>query len=194
MFKKEEFNLRSLNSSDKNLIYQWRNKERIRQNMYTDHIITQEEHELWLSGVLEDLSKIYLVCEFKNKPVGLIYFTDINEHHSRCYWGFYLGEDDSPRGCGFVMEYLALEYLFNTHKDTMEIRKLCCEVFGFNTAVIKQHKRFGFKEEGKLRAHFYKNKKYEDVVQMSLFKEDWVALKKAISSKYFNDNNNSTPP
>ena len=38
------------------------------------------------------------------------------------------------------MEFFALDYAFLT----LKIRKLCCEVFTFNSGVIKLHEKFGF--------------------------------------------------
>jgi UDP-4-amino-4,6-dideoxy-N-acetyl-beta-L-altrosamine N-acetyltransferase len=181
MFNKQEFNLRLVNSSDEEIIFHWRNQERIRRNMYTDNLISQEEHHQWFCKTLKDSSKVYLICELKNTSIGLVYFTSIDQKNSKCDWGFYLGEEECVRGSGFVMEFMALNHVF----DEIKIRKLCCEVFVFNTPVIKQHKRFGFEEEGVLKKHILKNDQYHDVVKLALFKEKWEECKDNIDKKYF---------
>ena len=44
MLRRDDCQLRPVLESDLGLIRQWRNSERIRANMFTDHIISSEEH------------------------------------------------------------------------------------------------------------------------------------------------------
>lgn len=182
MFDLSFFNFRDLKYEDKQKVLGWRNQERIRENMYTDHIITEEEHDNWISQVLKDKSeKNYVIAEYQNQPVGLVSFTNINRKNGICYWGFYLGDTSSPRGSGFVIEFMALEYAF----ERLSIRKIYCEIFAFNKAVIKQHTRFGFEQEGILKKHALKRDNYEDVVLMAMFRDQWLSRKEYIQRNYF---------
>ncbi len=79
------------------------------------------------------------------------------------------------------MEYIAIQYIF----ENINIQKICCEVFNFNTATIKLHKKFGFREEGYFYNHILKNGNYEDIVFLSLFKVEWSDLNKKIEKKLF---------
>lgn len=185
MFNKKEFGLRLVNLSDEERIFNWRNQGRIRRNMYTEHLISRDEHHQWISNTLQDQCKLYLICEFKGTPIGLVYFTGIDQRNSKCDWGFYIGDESSIRGSGFVMEFIALNHAF----DEIKIRKLCCEVLALNASVIKQHKRFGFEEEGLLKKHVIKNNEYYDVVKLALFKEIWQEHRNNFEVKYF-----SPPP
>ena len=138
--------------------------------MYSDHIISHEEHELWFDKILEDPTVKYKICELKGTPIGLVNFTEINKLHNRCFWGFYLGKSDLPTKAGPIMEFLALEYAFKT----LTVKKLCCEVLSFNSRVIKLHKKFGFREEGIFLKHIFKSGKYVDVVSLAMFDEEWT--------------------
>lgn len=180
MFDIRLYSLSQLTYENKDKVLQWRNQDRIRKNMYTDHIISEEEHENWIKSVLCNSSKAYLVSKYKDKDIGLVYFYDIDLRNYICKWGFYVGEESSPQGSGFVIELLALEFAF----ENLKIRKLCCEVFLFNQTVIKQHKRFGFQEEGILKKHILKEEVYEDIVLMSLFSNEWPNIKQNITDKY----------
>lgn len=132
MFNYDSFSIRPIEINDKDRILQWRNSERVRCNMYNAHVISQQEHDAWFTRALADTPAPYLVFLQEKKPIGFMSFTNISNLNGRCYWAFYLGETDVPRGSGSVMEFFALDYAFLT----LKIRKLCCEVFTFNAGVI----------------------------------------------------------
>lgn len=173
MPNREDYQLRTMTEADLEMVLNWRNSERIRANMYTDHIIVLEEHQDWYERAKDNPSCQYLICEFKGQAIGLVYFTNIDNKNNRCYWGFYLGETQTGLGAGTAMEFLALEHSF----EGIKIRKLCCEVLDLNAKVIKLHKKFQFKEEGIFKAHIYKNEQYQDVICLALFREDWLEHK-----------------
>jgi UDP-4-amino-4,6-dideoxy-N-acetyl-beta-L-altrosamine N-acetyltransferase len=181
MAQKEDYKLRPIQEIDIERVLDWRNSDRVRVNMYTDHIIGIEEHRAWFERMQQNETMLYLICEFKDRPIGLVYFTDIDRYNQSSFWGFYLGETDVPQGSGPAMEFLALEYAF----EILNIRKLCCEVFDFNEKVIKLHKKFYFTEEGRFIKHRIKNGDYHDIVFLALFKEIWSANKDKIAKVVF---------
>src|SRR6266581_1469627 len=90
---REDFRLRPITGQDLELVLQWRNSCRISRNMYGDHVISMSEHKAWFSRLEENAEAVYLVFEFRLKPVGMVYFTDIDRKNAKCLWGFYLGEE-----------------------------------------------------------------------------------------------------
>lgn len=183
MASREDFTLRPMSDSDLPLVLQWRNSERVRSNMYTDHLISIEEHRQWFNDTKNDPKSKYFVFENKGKPVGVVNIVQIDHKNAKCYWGFYLGEQDAPKSSGPAMEFLALEYMFNV----LKIRKVYCEVFVFNETVIKLHKKFGFVEEGTFVGHVLKNNSYEDVVSLAIFKEVWDLSRQRLEKICFRD-------
>ncbi|MDL1974684.1 MAG: UDP-4-amino-4,6-dideoxy-N-acetyl-beta-L-altrosamine N-acetyltransferase [Deltaproteobacteria bacterium] len=173
MSQREDYRLMTMEEADLENVLKWRNSERIRVNMYTDHIIAIDEHRSWFERIKQDQSVIYKIFRFQDRPIGVVCFTDIDSRNNKCSWGFYLGVTDVPRRSGAAMEFLAIEHAF----DEMNIRKLCCEIFAFNSNVIKLHKKFGFVEEGHFTKYILKNGKYEDVIFLASFKEQWLKLK-----------------
>jgi len=180
------YSIRAIKTSDKDLILEWRNSDRVRNSMYNDHIISIIEHDEWFSRALVDASAKYLVFTHDNKPIGFASFTNISISHSRCYWAFYLGELDIPRGSGPVMEFFALDYAFLK----LKIRKLCCEVFAFNGGVIKLHKKFGFIEEGRFYQHYKKNDKYEDIICLAKYSHSWTKERESLKDRLFKNYKN----
>ena len=170
MLKREDCNLRPIEWDDLEKILEWRNSERIRSNMYSDHIISLEDHRAWFENLKLHSTSIYLSFEVQNQLAGLVYFTDIDTKNSKSNWGFYLGEENLPKGSGTAMGVLGLEYAF----IQLKIRKLCGEAFSFNNASSRFHKKLGFVEEGRFIKHVLKRGIFEDVVSFALFREDWM--------------------
>lgn len=181
MFNHEECRLRPVEMEDLEKVLEWRNSDRIRSNMYTDHVISLEEHRAWFQRYKKDLTAEYMIFEIKANPLGLVYFTDIDVMNNICHWGFYLGEIHTPRGSGMAMGVLGLEHAFTR----LNVRKICGEAFSFNEASIRFHKKLGFVEEGRFSKHVLKNGVYEDVVSFALFYEDWLKIRCNLNSSAF---------
>lgn len=164
--------LRKLEKSDLNRILVWRNSDRIRVTMFTDHVITPEEHRKWFED-MDNSDKVYFIFELDCIPVGLSNFTEIDWLNNRCFWGFYIGETEVPRGTGLLMGYLSMEYAFEQFK----IRKVCSHVLAGNKVSLNYHKKLGFSEEGLFKQHIKKNDRYEDVIYLALFNDDWLKNK-----------------
>ncbi|MDD2367120.1 MAG: UDP-4-amino-4,6-dideoxy-N-acetyl-beta-L-altrosamine N-acetyltransferase [Desulfuromonadaceae bacterium] len=181
MLKRDDCNLRHIEREDLEKILRWRNSERIRKNMYTDHVISADEHMAWFERSKVQNSNLHLIFEVKEKPAGLLYFTDIDMNNSKSYWGFYIGETDLPHGSGKALGVLGLAYAFKQ----LNIRKLCGEAFAFNDASIRFHKKLGFAEEGRLIKHILRRGTYEDVVLFATFHEDWIKIQQKLYEAAF---------
>ncbi|MBD1835587.1 UDP-4-amino-4,6-dideoxy-N-acetyl-beta-L-altrosamine N-acetyltransferase [Cyanobacteria bacterium FACHB-472] len=170
---REDCRLRPIAESDLEKVLAWRNSERIRANMFTDHIIALDEHQAWFKRIQQESPVECQIFEFKTSAVGVVNITQIDKINQKCYWGFYLGEVNLPRGTGSAMGYLALEHIF----DNLNMHKVCSEIFTFNQESLKFHKRFGFVEEGYFKKHIFKNQQYENIVFMALLKDEWLKIK-----------------
>lgn len=188
MTKREKFKLRKLEEKDLEPILKWRNSDRVRANMFSDHIISWEEHLEWFKKIQEKNNVSYCVCELGKLPIGVVYFTEIDWDDQTSLWGFYVGELQFPLPLGAYIEFLALEYAF----ETLMFRKLSCEVFNFNQEAIKLHKQFGFQQEGYFVEQVRKNNQYLDVLFFSLFKEDWIIHKNKIAKLVFRSKKSTT--
>jgi methionyl-tRNA formyltransferase len=187
----DDYNLRKLKKEDLELVLSWRNQERIRSNMYTDHIISPEEHQAWYQRIKSDPNSVYLVFEYQKRPAGLVSFTYIDRLNSKCMWGFYIAETELPRGSGTVMGYLALNHIFEVEK----LRKVSGEVLDLNKPSRKFFERLGFSNEGTLRQHVKKNGKYIDVILYSQLANEWTEREKSrVEMTLFPENPEVTKP
>jgi UDP-4-amino-4,6-dideoxy-N-acetyl-beta-L-altrosamine N-acetyltransferase len=167
--------LRVLTIGDLEMVLSWRNSDRVRLNMFSTHIITAEEHRNWYLNLDYNTCR-YLIFEYLQRPVGLVYFTEIDRKNNRCNWGFYLGETDVPQGTGLLMGYHSMEYVFSV----LNIRKLCSQVLSSNKASVKYHHKLGFNEEGRLLKHVVHNDAYEDVICLALFNDEWEVVRNGL--------------
>jgi UDP-4-amino-4,6-dideoxy-N-acetyl-beta-L-altrosamine N-acetyltransferase len=178
---RDDYSLVPMEAAHKDLVREWRNSDRVRAGMYTDHTIAREEHEQWSSRVLADPSVDYRVPCYRGRPIGLVAITNIDLVNSKCFWGFYVGEPTAPVGAGAAMEYLALQYMF----EARGTRKVCCEVLSSNEPVIRLHSKFGFREEGRFLQHVLKGGRYQDVVFLAMLAIEWRDREATMGLKIF---------
>lgn len=174
-------NLRPMAEQDRARVLAWRNQDRIRANMYSDHVISADEHDRWFDRALSDASAAYRIFEHQGRALGFVSFTGIDRANDRCRWAFYLGEADAPRGSGAAMEFLALDEVFGV----IGIQKLCCEVFTFNAGVVRLHQRFGFVQEGLFVRHYRKAGEMQDIVCLARFADAWPTDREALKASVF---------
>ncbi len=172
--------LRDIAPADKEMIRVWRNLPEIRKYMYTDHIITCEEHDAWFERIAVDPTCRYWIIACDKEDVGVANLYAIDNRNQRCYWAFYVVSPNvRGKGVGTFAEYLVLRYVF----EELNLNKVCCEVLDFNRGVVRMHKSFGFVQEGVLRKHIAKNGAMHDVVCLAMLKEEWEALKPVLADK-----------
>jgi UDP-4-amino-4,6-dideoxy-N-acetyl-beta-L-altrosamine N-acetyltransferase len=187
MFELKHYLLRDIEESDLELVLQWRNSEQIRTKMFSDHIISFEEHQVWYKKLKQSHDNICRIFLYRGCPIGVVNISQIDKKNNKCYWGFFLGEQGVPYGSGTVMGYLALEYIF----EILGVRKLCAEVFSFNFTSLNFHKKLGFCEEGLLIKHVLNNGEFKDVICLALFSNDWNENKRMLGRILFGGEKNS---
>lgn len=154
----------------------WRNMPEIRRWMYTDHVISQDEHDRWFAGAPADPSRRYWIIELDGVPVGLANLADYSPTHRRTAWAYYLADPSvRGKGVGAYVEYFIIEHAFGE----LALNKLYCEVLIENEAVWKMHEAFGFKREALFRQHIWKDGVATDVVALSLLASDWSMVREA---------------
>ncbi|UKS26149.1 UDP-4-amino-4,6-dideoxy-N-acetyl-beta-L-altrosamine N-acetyltransferase [Paenibacillus sp. HWE-109] len=174
------YRIRPMLEDDLAMVLQWRNSDRVRTNMYSEELISWEIHCTWFSRIQKSDSIKYYVLEHIDKPIGVVNFTDIDRINGMCNWGFYIGDNEAPRGSGTALGFLGLVEAF----EHLHIRKVCAEVIAFNDASLRFHRKLGFTQEGKLFRHVWKNNKYEDIVLFACFSDQWAALKEKLLIAY----------
>jgi UDP-4-amino-4,6-dideoxy-N-acetyl-beta-L-altrosamine N-acetyltransferase len=178
---RRECRLRTIQEADLDKLLEWRNSDNVRTYMYTDHIISMEEHRAWYTNLKAVHNSQCMIFEILGKPVGVVSITHIDLRNNHCHWGFYVGESQTSHGMGSAMGYFALEYIF----ESLNIHKLIGEVLATNMSSIRYHKKFGFVQEAYFSQHVLKRNTYEDVISFGLLRDDWMKLKNHLQQDCF---------
>lgn len=181
MIDYSDVSLRKMLESDLLLVLQWRNSDHVRKNMFTDHIISEQEHFNWFNKIKHDNSKRYFIVEYKTVPFGVTNLTNLDYCNKTGQLGIYIGENRRIKGLGSAALFLTLKIYF----EELHFNKIYAEVFAFNKIAIRLYEKFGFIQENILKNHVPKNGNYEDVYLYSLQKETWFQKRQGLYELIF---------
>jgi UDP-4-amino-4,6-dideoxy-N-acetyl-beta-L-altrosamine N-acetyltransferase len=175
-----DLTLRPIRIEDSARLLTWRNAPQVAAYMYSDHQITQAEHDRWFALALAAGDRRYWIIERDGEDVGLANLTRIDPVSRKCDWAYYLGEPSTRgQGIGAGVEYIVLQHVFGP----LGLNKLCCEVFLDNEGVWKLHESFGFTREALFRDHVWKDGAFRDVVGLGVLARDWEAARPACEAR-----------
>lgn len=167
----EKVYLRSMTIEDTDRIVRWRNNPRVRDHFIYQKPFTKEGHLAWIKNKVNTGEVIqFIICEKEaDRPVGSVYFRDINKEHHRAEYGIFIGEDDAVgQGIGSEVCRLACAYGFQVEKW----HKIMLRAFSDNKAAIRSYEKTGFEREGYLKEEVYIGGVYRDVILMGLINSE----------------------
>ncbi len=114
------------------------------------------------------------VCEFfkvadEGKKIGGIILHDFDKFSNRIMFTIAISTKLQNVGFGYEVMKRLLKYLFRERK----IRKVFLEVYDTNRRAIKLYQKLGFRKEGVLKEHTYKEGKYIDLIIMAMLKREY---------------------
>jgi len=172
-----------LNSEHVNLYVKWENNPSVR--IYSRNIIPH---------TIEDMKKFFKPSERRlkkeisfevwhkkdKKPIGFGEVADIDWYGQKAYLGLIIGVPEYwGQKIGEEATKLIVEYAFNE----LNLYKLQADINSANMGSWRCAEKNGFIREATLKKDSYVNGKYFDTYIYSLFKEDWVKLRKEKQSK-----------
>jgi len=108
-----------------------------------------------------------------DKPIGSMGLHRINWKDRTATTGAVIGEKSYwGKGYGSEAKMLLLQYAFHS----LNLRKICSLVLSFNGRSQAYSEKCGYKVEGTLKEHIFKNGQYWDEIHLAVFKEDWEPL------------------
>lgn len=166
--------LRSITMEDTENIVKWRKNPEVRRNFIFRGEITQESHNHYMETKVangEVLQYIILTKE-DEKPVGSVYFRDVDLHNNSAEYGVFIGEDSARRkGIGTETAKLFTRYGINE----LGLHRISLRVLSGNDVAYRTYENAGFKKEGVFRDMVFLDGEYRDVIFMALLKEDLSA-------------------
>lgn len=140
--------LRRAGEDDLASMLNWRNHPDVRAASFTTHVITPAEHRAWWQRVSHDDARVVLIMERYDVPSGVVTF--VLEPGNSAEWGYYLDnvgldERGETLPAWLQIERESIAYAF----DELGLDELHGEVIAENEAVIRLHRRHGFRETGR---------------------------------------------
>ena len=144
--------------------------------MYTNHIISVEEHAIWIASLAKNDQKKTFLAFFEGRLFGIFNIYDINLKQGYAKWGFYVDPVFQQITLGSALEFKILEFIF----FELKLENLECEVFNTNNSVIRLHERFGFKKSTSKIQNLYRN----DITPLILNVQNWNISREKIKKLF----------
>jgi RimJ/RimL family protein N-acetyltransferase len=167
-------NLRLFTRADIPTLTRWINDPEVRESIAATLPQTEKQEEEWFNKLGADDKNIVLGIETKEGVlIGSIGIHQINWRDRICTTGALIGEKEYwGKGYGTDAKMVLLNYIFNT----LNLNKVCSGVIAYNKRSLRYSLHCGYKIEGRRRKHIFKNGKYWTLIELGLFKEEWLPI------------------
>jgi UDP-4-amino-4,6-dideoxy-N-acetyl-beta-L-altrosamine N-acetyltransferase len=162
--------LKDLGPDDGERLFHWRRLPEVDRWMSQSPPAEVETHAAWLEAFLADPDRVGWLILDDGKPCGFLMLKGVADVQQRAQWGWYIGEAASRgRGAGRAAQALGLERAFYDYA----LQKVWSEVLADNDAALKAQSAAGFRREGYLRRHVFKDGRFRDVALLAILAEEW---------------------
>lgn len=153
---------------------EWVNKPDVTQFLSVNPPVTREQEEKWFDGLPERKNDMVFAIEtLAGEHIGNIGLHNIDHINCSASTGTFIGEQEFwGHGYGTDAKMLLLYYAFNV----LNLHRVWSEVFDFNGRSAAYNAKCGYKEEGRMRQHIWKNGAYHDAIVMGVLREEWRPL------------------
>lgn len=135
-----------------------------------------EAHKRWFDAFRADENRAGWIVTIGGEPCGWAALTNITLKNKRAEWGWYIGEPRARgRGAGRAAQALGLDRAFRHYG----LEKVWSEVLADNDIALKAQAGAGFRREGYLRRHVWKDDRFHDAVLLGVLREEWEAKREA---------------
>ena len=161
-------NFLNLSIEKKKMVLGWRNHESIRKWMYSDTIISTQEHADFLSDLIRDENNFYWVVENEvGFFLGTISLNKIDFQNKHAYIGIYANPYNEIKNKGDLL----IQCIKKLGFEITGLHTLKLEVIANNKKAINFYKKSEFNEEGKLKEFVFKDEQWHDVVVMGIMND-----------------------
>lgn len=162
---------------DMPLLSKWRNDPENRRFYREYEEKSIEDQIYWYHEIMNKDNTWYHFCVRpigETKIIGIVMLNHIHWVNKTGEFGITIGEK-KYQGKGFGSD--ALLTLLNYGFFELNLNRIWCEVFSNNPA-IELYKKIGFREEGKLRSHIFKNNEFLDSYILGILKHEFISIYK----------------
>jgi RimJ/RimL family protein N-acetyltransferase len=177
MIKGKLIGLRAVESSDLDLLKDWRNNTNFRKNFREVRELNSVNQEGWFNKTNNSPNDfMFTIVRLEDdKPIGACGLLYINWINRSADFSFYIGINDfyiDNQGLAEESTELLIKYGFNN----LNLNKIWMELYEFDNQKLKFfQEKFKFKVDGKMRENCYEDGKYWDSFIISLLKADFIS-------------------
>lgn len=141
----DNLSVRPITMDDTPNIVRWRANPRVKNNFLFQGEITEAVHIQWMETKVASGQVIqFIILENDDgsfRPIGSVYFRDINQEEKSAEYGIFIGEDDAVgKSYGTQIAKWAIEY---AHEE-IGISDIILRVLADNISAIKSYEKAGF--------------------------------------------------
>ena len=166
--------------ADKASLREWRNDPAVSKWMYTNHEISEEEHNVWFDAMLADASKLYWKIVADGVAVGAVFLTGVSIQGKSCEWGMYLA-DVNTRGKGVAQAACALSFRHAFNELAVDAVK--CEAVAQNENAIGLYESVGYVRTGIHTDAVKRGNEVLSVVTLELTRDSWTMSESNVLQK-----------
>jgi UDP-4-amino-4,6-dideoxy-N-acetyl-beta-L-altrosamine N-acetyltransferase len=168
--------LRDLQDDDSARLFAWRRDAEVDRWMRGLPPGDPEAHQAWFDAFRTDETRAGWIVTIDGAPCGWAALTNITAKNRRAEWGWYIGEPRARgRGAGRAAQALGLDRAFGH----LGLEKVWSEVLAENEIALKAQAGAGFRREGYLRRHVWKDGRFHDAVLLGVLRDEWEAKRDA---------------
>jgi len=152
----------------------WRNNIDVKKNLGgNNHFVSSEREKKWIeNSIFNDKNDIKLaICKKENDEyIGNVNLTNINWINRNAEFSIFIGETNDW-GKGYATTATMLMLTFGFYQQNLH--KIYLTVLENNITAMHIYTKLGFVKEGILRDEIYKNGEYNNMVLMSILKNEF---------------------
>ncbi len=168
----ESIYLRPLEREDAPRMAAWFNDYEVARTTSRYRPFSVVEQERMIDQLLDakDDVVVGIVERTSDELVGVIGLHGVNDKNRRAMLGIAIGEKTHwGRGYATQASRLMVALAF----DTLNLHRVWLDVFSDNTRAVRCYEKLGFKRDGVLREHVFRDGAYCDLLLMSILRDEW---------------------
>ena len=168
--------LRALESTDLERAHTWINDREVTRYLAARFPLSLADERRWLEELPTNGSAAGVLLAIETKEgvhIGNIDLHRVHVEDRKAGLGIMIGEKEYwSNGYGGDAIVTLLRFAFHE----MNLNRVWLHVFEFNERARASYKKCGFREEGRLRQHYYAEGRYWDVFAMAILRDEFEAL------------------
>jgi ribosomal-protein-alanine N-acetyltransferase len=168
----EKLYLRPLERGDAPQLATWINNREVRRFLKVNRPMNLQSEEEFIDHVRSASREVVfgLVTKDDERFIGCSGLHDFDQVNRHCSFGVFIGDSTNwGKGYGTEATRLMTKHAF----EGLNFNRVWLHVYDFNERGIKAYEKVGYKKEGVLRKHTYREGRYHDVLTMGILRSDW---------------------